>query len=181
MDAIYATLDARPDLCRPLPAKGGDSDREFISQALLSWAVLGTRLPDVESEGSFSFPDRALFKGSGLPDEVVVAHRGVSSTQVFTLPGWTVDILDEPALQNWAEVYDDYLYFHFDKFCSYNLPAEVRGSPLEAVASTWLYMNWKMAHNSDVYAYMSGGGVKTRWVREDGSWRLIGVSSVLRI
>lgn len=125
------------------------ADKTALAELALGWALNG------------GISDTKLMKD---PAKVIVDAQNLPQKVKLTLPKRTVIVTTMMHIQVEADVYGDFLYFHFGSMTG---DADHASVPITLV--------WAVGVRSKT-AYLSGGGTTLRFERRDGKWTLLPVT-----
>lgn len=134
---------------RAARAELSNADKETLAGLALRWAIDG------------GIPDVKLMKD---PSKVIVESQNLPPRVKLTVPQRTVKVTSLVHLQVEADMYGDFLYFHF---------GPLTGD--ERHASVPITLTWAVGVHSKT-AYLSGGGTTLQFEMRDGKWTLLPVT-----
>ncbi len=134
---------------RAAHAQLSTADKQALAQMALAWALDG------------GIPDTSLMKD---PKDVVVEKTNLPPRVELKVPRRTVRVVSLVHAQGEADVFGDFLYFHF---------GPITGDGQRA--SVPITLTWAVGVRSKE-KYLSGGGTTLQFERSKGKWKLLPVT-----
>ena len=136
------------------------STEETINQLLnimLNTILNNSPYPGQDAQNTY-FPDIELVQKN---PEVIVSDENLASACCFEVPGYTICVIPQDNLHSRAAEEGDYPYLAL---------TEVQLSDYSVVLT--LQLKWAISEASQKMGkyYFSGGGVKVKFILQDGEW-----------
>lgn len=130
---------------------------QHLLNIMLKTILTGSAYPGQKADRTF-FPDIELVQQT---PEIILSDQHLSQEVELDVPGYECKIIPEDQLAERAAEQGDFPYL---------VLTELKTSPTSVVMS--LQLKWAVSSNSQEMGkfYMSGGGVRVKFIQEDGEW-----------